>query len=406
MGALATARVLAFGLLERRPHYGGSEGNDLGILLRNHATLQAPGGVDTQALLQLVLWEHHQPPLYYVGVPLLFGWSPSLSFFQLASTNAAALALGLWATWRFGLRHGGPRLALLAVLLVACLPGVAGRVTIIGVEPAHLALLAASLLLLLRLRAPDATGRDSVWAGLAIGAGLLTKLTFIAPMFLPLLLEAGSALLGGRATRAWMRRLLEAAAVVAVMVAVGFLPFASTLTDFFAIATTEPTHQATLSMASFLSLVKWLHLSLSDAGLLVVALAIAGLVFVRRRPGRGLPVGVILAASFVSLVGVHALIPHKELRYLVPVLWSLSVLMAMGLDALWPRHAALRVAVVGALLTLAASTFVFPQDPQHPVVPNHPDFERLEPPRLRQWLDRDDYYGVPRVSPQFPNYPD
>ncbi|MCP4873345.1 MAG: hypothetical protein GY898_32035 [Proteobacteria bacterium] len=388
-------RVVAFGFLDRRPRFGGAEGNDLGILMRNHLPFREPGGVDFQTLLHNVLLEHHQPPLWYVGVPALFSPAETLSIGPLLLTNAAALALALWAAWLFGARQGSARLGLLAVVVVACLPGVAGRVTMLGIEPWHMALLGLSIGLLLRLREPDATRAEALLLGGVIAAGLLMKLTFVAGLFGPLLLDAVGALVGGRPARRWLRRLLEAGAVVVALLLVGYLPFASSLSDFFTMAQTEPTHSSVFTIHSVALLADWALLGLGPVGRALVALAVLGACLGRSwatpAPTLGVRPVTLLVASIVSLLFIHWLVPHKELRYLLPVAWSVGVLLAMGLGHLWGWSRLGRIVVIVALSLLALSTFVDPEDPQLPETAADQVPLELEPPMLRLWLDRSDY---------------
>ncbi|MCS5685990.1 MAG: hypothetical protein NZ654_12170, partial [Acidimicrobiales bacterium] len=193
VGALATARVAAFGFLDKRPHYGGAETGDLGVLMRNHMTFQDPDGFNLEHLLHLMRLEHHQPPLYYQGIPALFSPADHLTFGPLLVTNALALVVALWAAWKFGIHHGKPRLGLIAVLVMVSLRGVAGRFTVLGVEPWHMALLGVAFVLFLRLREPDATRWQALLLGGVIGAGLLLKLPFVAGLLGPLALESGCA---------------------------------------------------------------------------------------------------------------------------------------------------------------------------------------------------------------------
>ncbi|MCP4870891.1 MAG: hypothetical protein GY898_19480 [Proteobacteria bacterium] len=397
VGALATLRVVLFGFLDRRPHFGGSEANDLGILVRNHLPFRDPAGLDFELLFHNVLLEHHQPPLYYVGVPALLSPLATLSFGPLLATNAAALALALWTAWLFGVRLSGPRLGLLGVLVMTALPGVAGRITILGVEPWHMALMGVTMLLFLRLREPEATRWHAVALGAAIGAGLLMKLTFVAVLVGPLFLESLAALTGGPDARRWLIRLLQAGAFVVVLLLVGFLPFTTTLADFVTMAKTEPTHASVFSLAAGWTMVKWgVVLGLGRAGVVVVVLALlgAGLARLWRTPAPALGPrpSILLAASVVSLFAVHWLVPHKEPRYQLPAAWGLSMLLAIGLETWWSWGRLGRGTLAAAVGFLCYSTLVVPEDPQPPLTPDGvPDVVRLEPAELRLWADHADY---------------
>lgn len=411
VGALATARVAAFGFLDKRPHYGGAETGDLGVLMRNHMTFQDPDGFNLEHLLHLMRLEHHQPPLYYQGIPALFSPADHLTFGPLLVTNALALVVALWAAWKFGVHHGKPRLGLIAVLVMVSLRGVAGRFTVLGVEPWHMALLGVAFVLFLRLREPDATRWQALLLGGVIGAGLLLKLPFVAGLLGPLALESGCALLGGPPARRWLRHLLLAGGVVVLLLAAGFLPFTTGATDFFLMARSEPTHPTIFSFDAVWSLVWWTMVGIGPIGFILFLLALwgaeRGSLLKTPAPILGFRPVVLLVASIVTLGAIHWYIPHKELRYLLPAAWPFCLIMAIGLDALWAdgRHG--RRAVVGGILALFLSTFVIPRgtamsdingpiipllyDPQVPHFLGMEDPAELEPPLLRLWIDRSDY---------------
>jgi len=325
--------------------------------------------------------------------------------------NAAALGLALWAAWVFAIRYGSPRLGLLSVVILTCLPLAAGRFSILGVEPCHVALLGLALLLALRLRAPEATRRQALGLGAVVGVGLLMKLTFIAPLLGPVLLEFFSAIRGGKATRRWLQRLAEACGVAAAMLAIGLLPGWSSLGAFLAMAQTEPTAGSAFSIEAVELMFDYVVIGMGLTGSSVLVLA--GLVAWRSRlweqpsPERGCRPATLLLASVVSLLVVHWLVPHKEIRYLLPMAWSLSMLIAIGLEPLWRRRNWGPVVLAGALLGLASATFVFPNDPQVPQQPykegnDNTDFWGddglvvIEPPLLRIWIDPSDY-GLEKI---------
>ncbi len=281
LGTLATLRIVHFGFADRRPHWGGAEGNDLGILLRNHLPWRHPDGLNVDRLIYNILLEHHQPPLYYIGVPALFAPFPSLSFGMLLLTNAAALVLTLWAGWALARHMRSPRAGFIAVALIACAPGVAGRFTIVGVEPWHMGLLGLSILMLLRVRAPDATWRQGLGLGSAISAGVLMKLPFVAGLLGPLALESFAALFGairGPEARPWFRRMLGAGALVVVLLLVAFLPFTRGVDEFMSVAKDEPTHDTIFTLNAVTIQFKWMYLLLGSAGMGLLAMKIVSCV--------------------------------------------------------------------------------------------------------------------------------
>jgi hypothetical protein len=373
LGCLATIRVAVHGFLDHRPRFGGADASDLCALMFGHYALRGYRGDGMADLLESL---QYKPPLWYVGVAALFAPAESLSYGPLLLTNALALVVALWAAWKFAGHLGSARTGLLAVTLLTCLPAVAGRVTILGIEPWHMALLGVSLLLLLRLRDASTGSRQAVLLGGVAGAAMLMKWTFVAGLLGPVLLEAYAAITGGPAARSWRRRLLAATAVCGALFAAWFLPLAR-VDRLVSGAGSAPSHGALLSTDSLLVFPIWLRDGLSLAGCLLVGLALLGAALGRGwqapRPEHGCRPVMLLLASGLGIVLVHWLVPHKEPRYLLPAAWSLVMMLAMGLDLLWQRGRLAAGLVSAGCLAVAASSFVLPaldRQPAHTTLDN------------------------------------
>ena len=171
----AAARVVLFGILDRRPLYGGWEGSDLQRSMFYHYGLR--GHLDW-TFAEQVTRDGFKPPLWFGGVPALFGWKPSLSALDYLLVNAAAMGGAVVIAFALGKRLGGARGGLCAAALTAFLPGVAWRIGMVGVEPTHMVLLPAAVLALLALlheaehRSLKTAAPVGVVLGVLAGAGL------------------------------------------------------------------------------------------------------------------------------------------------------------------------------------------------------------------------------------------
>ena len=347
---VACTRVLVHGLLDRRPRFGGSEANDLYDLARHHWALRGWLGDDFATSL---LEDRYKPPLYYGGVPLLLGWRETLDYAAVLAVNAAALALALAAAWQLGRRLGGRRAALWAVLVTASLPAVAGRVTVAGVEPLHLALVGWTLVGLLELRRRPGA-RVAVALGAVLAAGMLVKWTFAAAV------GGGVAVAGVAAL--WSRRRAEATWLATALACAGagfgaWLLLVGQPGTIAAGAVDDPTTSALLGSSSALFLARWA--AVHGIGVFAAPLVVLGLIGLglnRLPDGRCLDRW-LLAAAAMGLLAVHTAVPHKETRYLLPAFGPLAVLLAVGLAALETRGRAFRLAAVVAVLALLAGTF-------------------------------------------------
>lgn len=356
----ACARVVVHGLLDRRPRFGGSEANDLYDLARHHWALRGWLGDDFATGL---LEDRYKPPLYYGGVPLLLGWQQTLDYAAVLAINALALALALAGAWQLGRRLGGRRAALWAVVVTASLPAVAGRVTVVGVEPLHLALTLWSLVGLLELRRRP-RWQTAAALGLLVAAGMLIKWTFVAAAGGGVAVAGLAALTGGRRAEAgWLAAALAGAGAVFG----AWLLLVAQPGSIAAGAAHDPTTSAFLGSSSLLYLARWAgEHGVGLPGAAAVLLGLAGLVRVRSPEGRRVDRW-LLAASALGLLILHTAVPHKEARYLLPAYGPLAVLVAVGLAAVESRGRWGRLATVVAVLALLVGTFtVAPRrgDPQ------------------------------------------
>jgi len=347
--ALSALRVVGFALLDRRPLFGGWEAPDLQRAMFYHYGLR--GHLDWTFTEQIAR-DGFKPPLWYGGVPVLFGWKDSLSAFDFLLVNALAMAATVFVVYALGRRLGGARGGLLAAAAVTLLPGVAWRVPMVGVEQAHMALLPFAVLGCLALLEQAHAHRPrtlpvGIVLGLTIGVGLLMKWNFGAYVAAPLLLAT---LLGLRASpRASLVGLLVAVAVAAGAFLLWLMPFGD-LQDIL--------NQGALGESGgeppSIYLQELIGPALGPGGWLLLSLAGLGLVVGARPPDQGPRPGrdaLLIASAAVSLLVLHALIPHKETRYLLPALPLLAALLAwpLGRFAQGRRGALLAWLGVGVL---------------------------------------------------------
>jgi len=391
-------RVGCYALLDQRPRFSDAETSDLNALFENHIVMRGYSGEGLGQLLDLAQFK---PPLWYCGLAALFAPFETLRYEPLLATNIVPLGIALWVAWDLGARSRGPRAALLAVLIVAILPGVAGRITLLGVEPWHMALLGLYLRGLLVLREPHATRRQAVALGAIVAAGMLMKWNFVAPILGPALLEGAASLLAGSDGKAWRNRLLLAGAVSAALFAAWFVPLADTA-FIFATAATEGGKGSPGWMPPGLALgFFWLQ-GIGATGVGLVVLATLRVpphppTDEGSRPRTRPSIEMLLITSILSLLVVHWLIPHKDLRYLLPVFWATGVLVALRLDLAWVQtrwdRALIRAGILGVVLT----TFVVPRVTASGTWGS--DFEWFSKkihPSLRLKIDRSDH-GIGRL---------
>jgi len=361
---LASVRLGLYSLFDKRPRFADAETSDLNALFENHIIMRGYSGGGLADFLQLAQFK---PPLWYAGFAALFAPAETLHYGPLLATNIAALGIAFWTAWDLGRRSRGPRAALLAVLMVAILPGIAGRVTLLGVEPWHMALLGLYLRGLLVVRERDATRRQAVGLGVIVAVGMLMKWNFVAPLLGPALLEGVAALRARGDGTSWRNRLLLAGTVSAILFGAWFVPLADP-TFIAAVAVSESSGDL-LGVAAVAELGFYWLSGMGVTGCLLTVLA-ALRVFPRAAadggatPRTGTSVEMLLLASIVSLLLVHWLIPHKDLRYLLPAFWAAGVLIALRLDLVWDQSRLDRTFIAAAILGSVLTTFVFPTIPR------------------------------------------
>ena len=364
LGALAVGRVIAHAFLDRRPRYGGAEASDLCNLMFHHYSLQ---GFFGWTFAEQVTQIGHKPPLYYGGIPWLLRGQSSLSYPPLLLVNAVALGLLLWGCFLLGRRLGGPRGGLFSLAIVAALPAVAGRVTLVGVEILHLAILVWIFELLSRLIVGPPRWRTSLGLGVLLGTGLLIKWTLGVALMLP-----GAVVLwamfhtDGR--NALARALTLALGLGVGLLSLWLIPLAD-ITSFTSAATGEASTSALLGSSPNFYLLRW---TLSD-GLGFAVVPTVGVLSVawwkRSRTSTSQEstftrtpwLAPLLAASVASVFLVHWFIPHKEPRYVLLAMPGLGILLGAGLanatERLSPRWSS---PTWLALSILWVSTFLWP----------------------------------------------
>jgi hypothetical protein len=265
------------------------------------------------------------------------------------------LALGCYQTGRLLFDD---RAGLLAVIFVLGSPLMTGQLHVFALDAPETAMVALSMWLLLASE-DFARRRMAAWAGVAVGLGVLVKVTF--PFFL-----AGIVLtaLARGAWRNW-RNLAIFAAIALVIGAPWYIDQIPQFHEIFQLAGTNSgaapgNLPATFSTANLL----WYFWSTLNSQLLapLFLLALGGtawMIYDQRRDSnrRGLRLELLLG-GFVAWLAI-SLTPHHDIRYDMPLMPYLAVVGTGWIVALprAARFAATGVLVLAVLANTLGTTF-------------------------------------------------
>jgi hypothetical protein len=277
---------------------------------------------------------------------------------SIALVGLLSLLLCALTTFALGRRFGGERVGLTAALLVLSAPLITGHSRVLMMD---LPLTCAVGLTLLALwRAGDAAGRGSrrllpwLLAGVALGAGLLIKLTFPLLVVGPVLHEA----LRQRRARHWRMRLagIGVAAAAAGLLASPWygLNLSRALAFYRDTGHLSATHEQQ-HVFSAGSLWTYLEALPDQVGLPLALLAGVGLlVLLRKRP----PGAVRLLVAILVPLALFLFMPLRNARNTLPLVPLLMIALALAAEHLEPwrlrvEGARLRRAAVAGLCLLA-----------------------------------------------------
>jgi hypothetical protein len=307
---VAAVRVLAYGFLDTSVHALGSEASDLHRAMLYHQALHGHGD-----FFQLLSADSFKPPLWYAGFPALLAGLPTLTPLPFLTLNALCLIVAAGGVVALAGRVSPGHGVLVATLLFLFLPGVAGRVTNVGVEPVHMAAMPWAMWLLIRGLERAWRHREAALFGLLLGTAVLAKWTigaYLLPAFLLLCWWS-------RGHRLRLQRLVAGGALAGLLFGLWAVPMLNPAAVALAVGS-EP-----VPIPSFYV-----------RDLAFVSLGVASwpvLVLVGRQ--FSLPTDravVLLSVTCGWIVLLHTLIPHKEGRYLLPMFPLLAVLLARALS--------------------------------------------------------------------------
>lgn len=352
-------------------------------------------------------YESAQTPGYYVLMLPAWWVADSLggtvvAVYVVRIINALLIALlapmAVIVAWR--LAPGRPDVAALAALFAALLPGLALNATRVGNDALAAVLGGAAIVMAIRWTGGAWTTRRALFLGLALGTGVLVKLTLLglAPALAVAVLWPGS----GMSTHRRVVLLLLTGAVAALCLGIWLainlhlygVPVPSARTNRLSIIPPMPFDLRYVPFdLAFLVVSYWSGEPLGALpyaagfvvlGSLIALIAAAGLL--RQRVGGG-PAFVALAA-IAGMLAVALLLPATAAfqfagpgRYEYPALPAIAALMAIGLTAALARAFARRalaamyaiaatgILVAGALGVAAETTPTGPDVPPAGAVP-------------------------------------
>ena len=352
-------------------------------------------------------YESAQTPGYYVLMLPAWWVADSLggtvvAVYVVRIINALLIALlapmAVIVAWR--LAPGRPEVVALAVLFAALLPGLALNATRVGNDALAAVLGGAAIVMAIRWTGGAWTTRRALFLGLALGTGVLVKLTLLglAPALAVAVLWPGS----GMSTHRRVVLLLLTGAVAALCLGIWLainlhlygVPVPSARTNRLSIIPPMPFDLRYVPFdLAFLVVSYWSGEPLGALpyaagfvvlGSLIALIAAAGLL--RQRVGGG-PAFVALAA-IAGMLAVALLLPATAAfqfagpgRYEYPALPAIAALMAIGLTAALARAFARRalaamyaiaatgILVAGALGVAAETTPTGPDVPPAGAVP-------------------------------------
>ena len=352
-------------------------------------------------------YESAQTPGYYVLMLPVWWVADSLggtvvAVYVVRIINALLIALlapmAVIVAWR--LAPGRPEVVALAVLFAALLPGLALNATRVGNDALAAVLGGAAIVMAIRWTGGAWTTRRALFLGLALGTGVLVKLTLLglAPALAVAVLWPGS----GMSTHRRVVLLLLTGAVAALCLGIWLainlhlygVPVPSARTNRLSIIPPMPFDPRYVPFdLAFLVVSYWSGEPLGALpyaagfvvlGSLIALIAAAGLL--RQRVGGG-PAFVALAA-IAGMLAVALLLPATAAfqfagpgRYEYPALPAIAALMAIGLTAALARAFARRalaamyaiaatgILVAGALGVAAETTPTGPDVPPAGAVP-------------------------------------
>lgn len=352
-------------------------------------------------------YESAQTPGYYMLMVPAWWVADSLggtvvAVYVVRIINALLIALlapmAVIVAWR--LAPGRPEVVALAVLFAALLPGLALNATRVGNDALAAVLGGAAIVMAIRWTGGAWTTRRALFLGLALGTGVLVKLTLLglAPALAVAVLWPGS----GMSTHRRVVLLLLTGAVAALCLGIWLainlhlygVPVPSARTNRLSIIPPMPFDPRYVPFdLAFLVVSYWSGEPLGALpyaagfvvlGSLIALIAAAGLL--RQRVGGG-PAFVALAA-IAGMLAVALLLPATAAfqfagpgRYEYPALPAIAALMAIGLTAALARAFARRalaamyaiaatgILVAGALGVAAETTPTGPDVPPAGAVP-------------------------------------